>query len=108
MADLQLGPDSIERLAAKVEQFGAQLDDEDRALLAAVFALAGQAVEQRLQNEQQSQAQVRGYTLQQVALRVDRSALSGSLADTFRSAFTPGRPRGLGLSPFATTPIPIP
>jgi hypothetical protein len=97
MPDITVTKEQVEELAAKLDRLGEELDDEERALLLAIFALAGEAVGRR------SDEDVEGFLFgpsTEVGARLQVSGLqsppTSALSDGFKSAFTRGPVGGVG------------
>ena len=95
MAEITVTKEEIDELATKLDGLGADLDEEERGLLLAVFALAGRAIDR-------AGDEVEGFTAGSGLPAGSRVQVSGvqpsttALSDGFKSAFVQGPVGGVG------------
>jgi hypothetical protein len=80
--------DEVEALAQKLDAFGEQLNEKERATLLSVMSLAGSAIEEKA-GDSEVDTFASGFTLGTFP-----SVPSTSFGNGFRSAFTPLTPGG--------------
>ncbi len=91
MADqITLSVEDVNALADKLDRLDDQLSSDEKALLLAVFRVAGAAIEAR---EAQSEGEVEGFAFGSPGFGV---APNAPLSEGFRNAFSPGVGGGLG------------
>jgi hypothetical protein len=97
MADITVTKNQVEELAAKLDRLGQDLSDDERSLLLAVFALAGEAISER------SGQDVEGFMFGSAFPKEAGLKLSGyeapsrlALSEGFKSSFVGGRAGGFG------------
>lgn len=90
MSDVQLSQGDIDSLAGKLDEFSAVLTDKEKALLQAIFGLAGTAL-----GEASSEAEGGGARMAALATfsdaRISLPTKLPSMSDAFRGSFRPGR-----------------
>ncbi len=96
MPDITVSADDVDRLAAKLDQIGTQLDSDEKALLLAVFQLAGEqiATHTAAAPEDEVSGFQMGDAMQPFGLSYS-SIPSGALGQGFRGSFSSGRAAGI-------------
>jgi len=96
MSEITVTKEQVDELASKLDRLGEELSDEERALLLAIFALAGQAIATA------NEAEVAGFAMGSGLGPGSRVQVSGvqstsvPLSDGFKSAFVRGPVGGVG------------
>lgn len=90
MADLEFTSKDIDALAGKLDDVGANLDDREKAMMLAVFQMAGDQLAE-------AATEVEGFaaTSYSPAFKVASMQAMPSLSDGFRTSFVRGGPGGL-------------
>lgn len=90
MPDIQLSQGDIDSLASKLDEFAAVLTDKEKALLQAVFGLAGTALGEASGEAEAGGTQMRGIATFSNA-KIAMPTKLPNMSDAFRGSFMPGK-----------------